>query len=72
MGGTTGERIEERRISNKNAPPLPNPLLHFAEEREKIRLLDKFWYNLCQGVRKGPNTDVSAKRPCHTELKSRA
>jgi hypothetical protein len=30
------ERIEERGIPNKNAPPLPGPLLHFAEERGKI------------------------------------
>jgi hypothetical protein len=32
------ERIEERGILNKNAPPLPDPLLHFAEEREKNQL----------------------------------
>jgi hypothetical protein len=30
----SGERIEERGIPNRNAPPLPDPLLHFAEERE--------------------------------------
>jgi hypothetical protein len=41
-GGTSGERIEERGIPNENAPPLPSPLLHFVEEREKIRSLGKF------------------------------
>ena len=41
-GGTSGERIEERGIPNKKAPPLPSPLLHFVEEREKIRLLGGF------------------------------
>src|ERR1035437_363391 len=40
--GTSGERIEERGIPNKNAPPLPAPLLHFVEEREKDGLPDKF------------------------------
>ena len=34
-------RIEERGIPNKNTPPLPSPLLHFAEEREKFRSLDE-------------------------------
>jgi hypothetical protein len=42
LGGRTGERIEVRGMPNKNAPPLPSPLLHFAEEREKTRSLDKF------------------------------
>ena len=36
--GTSGERIEERGIPNKDAPPLPGPLLHPMEEREKTRL----------------------------------
>jgi hypothetical protein len=40
--GTSGERIEERGIPNKNALPLPAPLLHFVEEREKDGLPDKF------------------------------
>ena len=35
--GTSGERIEERGIPDKNAPPLPGPLLHRMEEREKNR-----------------------------------
>jgi len=35
--GTSGERTEERGILNKNAPPLPGPLLHPMEEREKNR-----------------------------------
>jgi ribosomal protein L11 methylase PrmA len=33
--GTSGERNEERGISNTKAPPRPGPLLHFMEEREK-------------------------------------
>jgi len=33
--GTSGERIEERGIPDKNAPPLPSPLLHPMKEREK-------------------------------------
>ena len=33
--GTSGERIEGRGILNKNAPPLPGPLLHPMDERER-------------------------------------
>jgi hypothetical protein len=41
--GTSGERIEERGISNKNAPPLPVPLNHQIEERgENSRATDSF------------------------------
>jgi len=36
------ERIEERGILNKNGPPLPSPLLHPVEEREKKSLPDGF------------------------------
>jgi hypothetical protein len=40
--GTSGERIEERGIPSQNGPPLPGPLLHPMEERERLRLLGRF------------------------------
>jgi hypothetical protein len=40
LRGTSGERTEE---TNKNVPPLPNPLLHPMEEREKSRSLMQPW-----------------------------